>query len=403
MSRLTANQVLGRLTFGPTSAQRDRFDGASADEVVASLLDDPPVDVAVPGPWDLDTEEDYWAPTNWWLDVMRHEQAGLHEKLVWFWHGHLTSSIGKTSHAAMIAQHERIRRLARGNFRDLLREMTTDVAMLHWLDGSGSDAASPNENHARELLELFTLGRGNSAYDERDVHAAATAMAGWWADGESLEVGFDPGTGPARASTVVGRSCRSVDDVVDAVCDHPACAPHVASRLAEFLTGVRPPDDVRRELGDRFASSGLDIDVLVRHLCTHPWFATTPPRPRSAVEWFVGAERALGSTLDVWTLELLGQVPLSPPNVAGWPGSARWVSAGAVITKAEAALGRAWDAPTLDDRDRIADATGRAGLDALTPSTRSALTEAISRVDGRREASSLLLALVTVTHEFNET
>lgn len=397
------NQVLGRLTFGPTARQRVRFSGATADEVVAALLDDSPVEVAVPGPWDLDTDEDYWAPTNWWLETMRGELAGLDEKLAWFWHGHLTSSIGKTSHAAMLAQHERLRRHARGNFRDLLRETTTDVAMLHWLDGSGSTADSPNENHARELLELFALGRSSRAYDEGDVRAAAIAMAGWWADGESLEVGFDPEAGPSRPTTVLGRTCRDVDDVIDALCDHPACATHVAGRLATFLAGVEPPDEVRRELGDHFAGAGLDIDVLVRAVCTHEWFMSAPPRPRSALEWFLAAERTVGDRLDVWTLELLGQVPLSPPNVAGWPGSARWVSVGAVLTKAEAALGRAWDAPTLDDDDPVGDAIERAGLTSLDPSTAAALSSAADRVDGRRERSSLLLSLVALTPEFNET
>ena len=128
-------------------------------------------------------EDDYDALLNGWIRQLRHPEAALHERLTWFWHGHLTTSTDKASFVPALWRQQRLlRRHALGNFRDLLRDITTDAAMLVYLDGDGSVADAPNENFSRELMELFTLGRGS--YGEADVRAGARALAGWSVDTE---------------------------------------------------------------------------------------------------------------------------------------------------------------------------------------------------------------------------
>jgi uncharacterized protein (DUF1501 family) len=120
----------------------------------------------------------------------------------------------------------------------------------------------PNENYARELMELFALGR-NNGYTETDVHNAAIALSGYWVDGDNDdEVFFDEERGPQRAVRLFDRNVRSAADVVDAVCDHPACAAHIAGHLYHALHGVEPSDDLRAELATVFADSGLEARGL---------------------------------------------------------------------------------------------------------------------------------------------
>ena len=338
---------------------------------------------------------------------MGRGDAGLHEKMVWFWHGHFTSSLDKASAALMLRQHMLIRTHALGNFREFLRAIATDAAMLYWLDGAGSTSEAPNENFAREAMELFTLGRSGSPYTEDDVRAGATAFSGWWVDGDNDdEVKFDAESGPMRSVEFLGATIRSgeraVDDAVDALCDHPSCAPHVAGKIHALLTGVEPDDDRRAALAKTFTDADLEIRPLVESVVRDPSFTTTRlNRPRSAVEWFVAAQLLLETEIDDYALEGLGQLPFYPPNVAGWPGTARWVSAGAEFAKAAIALDNAADTSTLDPADPVADVLRKAGLFEVSDETLATLQQAVGAVDGRRDAATLLHALVAVSPEFS--
>ncbi len=401
MSRITTARLLRRLTLRPDAALVDRFADADHETIVGALLDQPGREITTP---DFENMDDPWsAVVRWWLDQMRHPDAGLHERMVWFWHGHLTSGLDKAPPRMLAAQHQLLRRHAFGNFRELLREITLDPAMLWWLDGSGSWADDPNENYARELMELFALGRGH--YTETDVHNGARALAGYWVDdgedGDRVEFNSD---GALRTSVeFLGRRVRTVDDVIDAVCDHPACAPWIAGKVHEAFHGS-PPDETRRAaLAEIFASSGLEIRPLVEAVVTDPSLADAPDRPRSALEWYLALELVLDVDMDPWSLERLGQTPLNPPNVAGWPGHERWLSAGIVLTKAQIAMDYSWDSPTLDDDDPVGDVLRRANLDGVSETTRRSLDELAGSIEGRRERSTLLSAAVAMTPEFNLT
>jgi uncharacterized protein (DUF1800 family) len=392
--------VLRRLTFGPAPGEVESYDGVAPIDVVRRLLDAAPLDPPLP---ELGTDDDYTLLMQWWVDVMSRPDAGLHEKMVWFWHGHLTSSFDKAEPAQMLRQHRLLRRLALGNFRELMQEITVDSAMLYWLDGSGSTAEAPNENYAREVMELFCLGRTSGAYTEADVRAGAIAFAGWWVDGDhGNEVRFDEESGPQGAVSLLGRRVSSASEAIDVICDHPACAPYIAGKLHTFFVGEAPSDDRRAELADMFMSSGLEIKPLVEAIVEHPSFMeSVHNRPRSALEWFLAARRFYATEIDPWVLSLLGQVPFEPPNVAGWPGSERWLSAGATLTKAQTASDASWDTATLDDGDPVGAVLARAGLFDVSDESRAVLERAARSVDSRRDRSTVLHALVALSPEFS--
>jgi uncharacterized protein (DUF1800 family) len=388
--------LLRRMTFGPRPGEIDRYIDLEAADIVRSLLDAAPIQPEPPG---LGTDDDYGILLRWWLAVMASPDAGLHERMVWFWHGHLTSSLDQADPRQMYRQHELLRRHALGNFRTMMQEITIDPAMLWWLDGAGSTAEAPNENYAREVMELFTLGRGN--YTEADVRAGAVAFSGWWVDDDG-EPQYDDSSGPQSSVDLRGGQVSSAGDAIDVLCDHPACAPFVAGKVHSALTGA-PPDDARRaELASVFVQSGLEIGPLVEAIVTHESFLDrSAPRPRTPVEWWLAVQHLFATDLEEWSLDQLGQLPFSPPNVAGWPGHDRWISAGATFTKAQIAMDYAWDVSTLGDDDPVGEVLWRAGLIEVSDATRAVLDEAAQSIESRRERATVLHALVTMTPEFS--
>ena len=397
-------RLLRRLVLAPTPELVEEFDDATPFELVDDMMSRAPLTPSPPSRGELDT--DFYAATNWWLDVMRDPASGLHERLVWMWHGHLTSGLDKAGAPQMLDQLLVLRREARGNFRDLLRLITLDAAMLRWLDGFWSDAEAPNENLARELLELFALGRHSNAYSESDVKAGAKALAGYWFDDEDGDgigtVEFDPELGLKRPVEFLGTQVRDVDGVIDTVCDHPSCARHIVATVHDHFVGGELDESRHEELSSRFASSALDITKFVRDVITDPTFLDGPPlRPRSGLEWFLAAERLFGAPMELWPLVTLGQTPLNPPNVAGWPSTELWKSAGVLLTKAQIAIDQSWDTETLDASDPVSDVLRRAALYVVSPTTRQALVDLASAVEGRRETASLLHAAVAMCPEFS--
>ncbi len=396
----TSSRVAQRLTFGRPSAELAAWSSSTSVDVVHSLLAESPLDVEAP---DLDGDSDYWEPIDWWIDVLRRPDTGVHDRMVWFWHGHLTSGLDKSGPARMMRQHELLRTHALGNFRALLQEITLDPAMLGWLDGNGSRADSPNENYGREVMELFALGRMSGAYTERDVRAGAKALAGWYVnDDDSVE--FDPDAGLRRSVEFLGAKVKTATDVIDAICDQPACAPYVADAVHRSFVGRPAGPERLDELATVFRDGGLEIAPLVISIVTHETFTDDSSlRPRSPLEWFLAVERLMDVRLDSWSLELLGQMPMNPPNAAGWPDANAWISSGAVLTKARIALDSCWDTATLDATDPVGDIVGRAGLVTLGADSLGVLHDVARRADGRREVSSLLHATVAMLPEFSLT
>lgn len=292
--------------------------------------------------WDLLPRE--------WMERMMSPDAGLHERMVWFWHSHFTTNRQETTHLLMWRQHQTMRRHALGNVKELARELLVDGAMLHFLDGDGSLGEAPNENLSREFLELFMLGR-NAGYTEDDVRAGARILSGWWVDWETGEVHFEPEQHYDRPVTFLGDRKRwQLDSYIDAVMAMPSCAGHIAGRLHDHLVSTPLSDERREELGEVLRSSDWEIRPLLSELLHHPDFTEARGRrTRQPVEWVAAAAAAYDLTtvnedgFDFWQVQQTGQIPFEPPNVAGWPDDDRWSSATQVMARANSFLN--WEVP----------------------------------------------------------
>ena len=279
------SHVLRRVTFGPFPGSIDRFVGRPVGDVVDWALAAAPL-VVKPNA-EPPADAGYEVVAEAWVENLRNPAQGLHEKLTWFWHSHFTTSVDKVGRQRLLwRQQQTLRTHALGNFRDLTRAMTTDGAMLEYLDGANSQADAPNENYAREMMELFALGRGS--YTEADVRAGARALAGWKIDSERGDaVVFDAkafGLTPFLDFLGV-RGRFGVDELVDAVCNHEACAPFVAGKLYSFLVGTAPTKARRQELADVFRRNGLAIRPLVENILRGEDFESARlSRPRYPLE-----------------------------------------------------------------------------------------------------------------------
>lgn len=368
--RAAAAHLLRRTAMSVSSNRVDELAGLGHDDAVSRILEDR-------GP---DGRDDDRAPASddttdtisWWVDRMCHPDTGLTDRMAWFWHGLLTSSRHKASDSSLVAEQlDHLRANGRGEFRELLQGFVTTGALLDYLDGSGSTAARPNENLARELMELFTIGRGN--YDENDVRAAARALAGWVV--EDGEVEFRRENAFIAPLIFLGEQ----DDwdtgaVVDRLCDHPATAVRVAGRLWTDLTGSAPAAAAAVELGAWWQDRDLAIEPLLERILGDQAFIDgRRTRARTGLEWFCAARAAVGLGAepiggDLWRLEQLGQLPYDPPNVGGWPRDDRWLSAGSLL--ARAGIVQDLDAETIpagiDTADQILDACAIHEVSATT-------------------------------------
>jgi uncharacterized protein (DUF1800 family) len=379
-----------RAGFGPTAAELDAAEARGAAAELDRLLAPPDGGL---GEWDdaqlprdpFDGAARRHAIVRW-FEIMATSTHPLHDRMAWLWHGHFVSSLDKVRVArTMVDQVRLLRAGGLGRFPDLVRAVTTDPAMLVYLDGRTSTAAAPNENHARELLELFTLGVGE--YDEADVQAGAAALTGWRLEPGDLTARFVPGRHddtPRRFLGVDG--VHDVDSVVAAIAQHPALPTFVARTVATELLGA-VGDDVVAALAARFTAEDLRIDALVRAALEAGLDGASAPVVVAPVPWVVAAQRATGTTLPVRTLlaglRTAGQIPLVPPNVAGWPGGPAWFATSTVVARAglaaSVAAATADDHPTLvasdaGDLDALARALGLP--EGFTAETAGALTAA---------------------------
>ena len=376
------------------------MEGRTAADVVEEMLAFAPIEPTYP---ELGTNDDYSLVRRWWVEQMVSDDAGLQERMVWFWHTHLTSSLDKVEPALMLRQHKVLRAHAMGNFRELMQQITIDAAMLYWLDGDSNTIASPNENFGREVMELFTLGRDSGAYTQEDVRSAASAFAGWHVDGDKgNEVSFDPEAGLTSTVSLVGSAVSNAEQAINALCDHPACAPFITQKLHNYLVGHDAQADRLASLAKIFVDGGLEIRVLVEAIVRDESFLSAElSRPRGGLEWFAALSRFYNTTIDLYVLDGLGQMPMTPPNVAGWPGPDRWISVSAVFQKANVAWDYAGDLATLDSADPVNEVLGKAGLYAVSDETRASLEAAAQSIEGLRERSTVLHALAACCPEFS--
>jgi uncharacterized protein (DUF1800 family) len=368
-NRAWAAHLLRRSTLNVNPARIDEFAALGWDGAVDALLSD-----AGPAPAEEPPEVDDWTRlAQWWVSRMVDPSSGLRDRLAWFWHGLLTTGADKVSDAALVRQQLiDLRAGAMGDYRSLLHGYVTSGALLEFLDASWSMASSPNENLARELMELFTVGRGG--YTQDDVRSAARALAGWVVeDGEVTWRRENAFVAPLLFMGV--QDDWDTAKVVDFLCDQPATAARVGCRLWRQLVGTELAADQAADLGRWWQDRDLAIADLVERILRDPAMITSRlNRARSGLEWFTAFRSVLGSPPDdVWPLDALDQMPYRPPNVGGWAEGPRWLSPGSLLARGSLAFGADYASLGPGRSGTTADILDRCGLQQVSPATMAAL------------------------------
>ena len=275
----------------------------------------------------------------WWLNRMRYTSAPLLEKATLFWHGHFATSNAKVNEPFMMwQQNQTLRRYALGKFPDMLKAMSRDPAMIRWLDLGQSRKDHPNENFAREVMELFSLGEGH--YTEKDIQESAKAFTGYRIDYQTgyfrfQGKDFDPGT-----KTFFDKSGPFTgDDIIDAIVAQPQCARFIGKKLWVFFVSENPPEETITGIAELLLSNGYDIGATLATIFGSAAFYSphvVHHQIKSPVQWIMQTTKILEIPLpDARVLEnslsALGQVVFAPPNVKGWDGGRAWISASSLL------------------------------------------------------------------------
>lgn len=270
-----------------------------------------------------------------WIQRMSTTDAQLRERMTLFWHNHFAC---RTQNALYAQQLNNIQREnATGNFRTLLLQVSRSPAMLQFLNNQQNRKNHPNENFARELMELFTIGRGN--YTETDVKESARAFTGWGfdKDGQFQERPqlHDPGS-----KTFLGKTGPLTgEDVIDQLLAQKQTARFISTKLYKFLVNEAPDTNHVEEMASVFYNSGYEIRPLLEHVFTSNWFyddRNVGNVIKSPVELIVGLNRMFYITYQKPEVlmqfeRVLGQVLFNPPNVAGWPGGKNWIDSSSLM------------------------------------------------------------------------
>ena len=352
-SNVQTGHLLRRAGFGGTASETRMYSSLGYQGAVDRLLnhqqvDDSPMEQRLKAMnLDLTKVADQ---QRWWLLRMSWTQRPLLEKMTLFWSGVLTSSFrkvgfpGKESkdYSRVVIQNNFLRAHAFDTFDNILLGITADPAMLFYLDLTKSTKKNPNENYARELMELFTVGVQN--YTQQDVFAGASMFTGWHIRPGTNESYYNPNEHSTLPVRFMGQT-GSFDykDAIRILANHPATPWFIGRRLFTFFTYENPSNDDLKPLVDAYVQSGHNMGAVMRALLLSPQFSSAKAyraRIKSPIEFTVGAYRALdvqgdGQGLNTLTT-LMGQPVFDPPNVAGWPGdktSANWLNSGGWMTR----------------------------------------------------------------------
>lgn len=271
-----------------------------------------------------------------WMAEMINSESQLREKMAFFWHGHFACREINIFYQQLMLQEMRSKALT--NFGDILKAVSKSASMLSFLNNQQNRKQHPNENFAREVMELFTLGRGN--YTENDIREAARAFTGW---GFNLkgEFVFRRGQHDEGSKTIFGKTGNfDGDDVLNMLLENKQTSKYITRKLYKFLVNENEVDDARVNwLADRFYTSKYDIQSLLKDIFTSDWFYAEKnigSKIKSPVELIVGIRRVLPMELQISQVQLLfqkvlGQVLFYPPNVAGWPGGTSWIDSSSLM------------------------------------------------------------------------
>lgn len=358
-----ARHLLSRSGFGASPEEIARVARLSRNDAVAQLLDGARQEPVTPPPAAV---LEYQAPRRfkdaseeekkalqqeqkqngvllrgWWVEQMLTTPSPLTEHMTLFWHNHFVSSIEKVkSPKAMLEQNLLLRRNALGKFADMLHAVAKDPAMLVYLDTATSRKGQPNENFAREVMELFTLGEGH--YSEDDIKEAARAYTGWSVEPDTGDFKWRPAAHDGGIKTILGRTGDfDGDAVLDILLERPETAEFITGKLWKEFISAEPDRKQLRRIADHFRNSGYDIKTALHDIFLSPAFWAKENRAgliKSPVDWVIGTCRTLDLTsmpalpLSV-VLRQLGQDLFAPPNVKGWPGGDSWINSNSLLAR----------------------------------------------------------------------
>ena len=332
-----ARHILARTLFGYNKQDIEFALSHTLDDFVDNfLLADQPVP----------PEPAYWVndPTNenntertrelihWWYNLMLTQGYSLRERMVLFWHNHFVSEASKVGLAQrMYWQNKLFRDFAMGNLIDFTKAVTINPAMLIYLDGTRNRKGAPNENYARELMELFTLGIGN--YTEQDIQEAARALTGWRVDG--LTSYFDASRFDDGTKTILGQTGNFIhNDVVDIIFTQPAAAAHFCRELYNEFMHVAHDEPSIATMAEILRNNNFEVKPVLSTLLKSVMFHTNEVRGakiKGPVELMIGVMRQFNVTTPDYVYmrtvaAQLKQELFAPPNVSGWDGDKIWIN-----------------------------------------------------------------------------
>ncbi|MHC4849228.1 MAG: DUF1800 domain-containing protein [Planctomycetota bacterium] len=294
----------------------------------------------------------------WLLLRMLRSEHQVREKAALFWHGHFATSLAKVRDLGwMLRQYRLFLDHGLGKFATLLDAVARDPAMIRWLDNETNRKGHANENYAREVLELFTLGEGN--YSEADIQEAARAFTGWHIQREEFH--FARSLHDKSAKTVLGQTGNwGGEDVQRIALEQPACGEFLAGKLLRFYVMPNPDPAVVKALGASMRANGYDIAATLKSIFRSRLFYSDAARRslvKSPIDFVIGSARALeikkpNMKAAVPALRAMGHDLLAPPNVKGWPGHRAWINTATWLVRVRAARGIAaqvGESTRLDD------------------------------------------------------
>lgn len=367
LSLADARHFAARTGFGASPAQLTALIGQPRQTAIDAVLANANADLTVPlpswaGDWHYPFEEiwtlgpqaiDYFYSAryaeidelrSWWLNEMIATDSPLTERMTLFWHDHFATSFAEVESPHLSVEHNQfLRANALGNFRDLAHGILAGASMRMYLTNVDNSKDDPNENLAREFLELFTLGEGRG-YSEADVKEAARALTGHTVDGLiGNRPRLDAEEHDTGSKTILGQTGNfAAGDLASLVLNHDAFGPYIVEKLwREFVSPTPDPAEIAR-LTQLWKEANLELKPLLRAMLASDAFWDPGARGtlvKSPVDLFVGSVRSLGLTPrnmnEVgWYLEELGQDLFNPPNVAGWPGGTAWINDATVVERA---------------------------------------------------------------------
>jgi uncharacterized protein (DUF1800 family) len=335
-----AVRLLQRAGFGAAPGQADQLISLGLLGAVQSLTR-PSASAVLSGPAPRDDDGNPLAPADawghdhlWWLDRMVRTDQPLIERMALVFHDWFATSNADVSKAQqMIDQSNLFRNRCFGSFLDLFRAVTTDAAMLQWLNGNENFKWAPNENYAREMMELFSLGADRGAYTEDDIREQARALTGWrndWSGEEgAYNFRFEPKWHDTANKTVFGHTGNwGWEDACRLCVEHPLHPSFFVAKLWSYFVPAPPSDSMREALEATYVSSGWQIRPVLEAILTSPELYEGPPMVKPPVVQLATMLRTLGRYVDteawVWLCEEAGQRLFWPPNVSGWDDS-RWL------------------------------------------------------------------------------